>query len=74
MAKLDTPVRKEALEVVDEYPSLRGIEKVVNHGRMHEINASIWFKVIPREYGETFIHVHFLRALRVSGERLISFW
>jgi uncharacterized membrane protein YdjX (TVP38/TMEM64 family) len=29
MAKLDTPVRKKALEVVDEYPSLRGIEKVV---------------------------------------------
>jgi uncharacterized membrane protein YdjX (TVP38/TMEM64 family) len=29
MAKLDTPVRKKALEVVDDYPSLRGIEKVV---------------------------------------------
>ena len=29
LAKLDTPVRKKALEVVDEYPSLRGIEKVV---------------------------------------------
>lgn len=29
LAKLDTPVRKKALEVLDEYPSLRGIEKVV---------------------------------------------
>jgi uncharacterized membrane protein YdjX (TVP38/TMEM64 family) len=29
LAKLDTPVRKKALEVVDEFPSLRGIEKVV---------------------------------------------
>lgn len=29
LAKMDTPVRKKALEVVDEYPSLRGIEKVV---------------------------------------------
>ena len=28
LAKLDTPVRKKALEVVNEYPSLRGIEKV----------------------------------------------
>ena len=29
LAKLDTPIRKKALEVVEEYPSLRGIEKVV---------------------------------------------
>jgi len=29
MAKLETPVRKKALELLDEYPSLRGIEKVV---------------------------------------------
>lgn len=29
LAKMDTPVRTKALEVVDEYPSLRGIEKVV---------------------------------------------
>ena len=29
IAKLDTPVRKKALEILDEYPSLRGIEKVV---------------------------------------------
>jgi len=29
LAKLDTPVRKKALEIVDEYPSLRGIERVV---------------------------------------------
>lgn len=28
MAKVDSPVRKKALEVVEEYPSLRGIEKV----------------------------------------------
>jgi uncharacterized membrane protein YdjX (TVP38/TMEM64 family) len=29
MAKLDTPVRAKALELLEEYPSLRGIEKVV---------------------------------------------
>mmetsp|Transcript_14485 Transcript_14485/g.29922 ORF Transcript_14485/g.29922 Transcript_14485/m.29922 type:complete len:550 (-) Transcript_14485:115-1764(-) len=29
LAKLDTPVRRKALEIVEEYPSLRGIEKVV---------------------------------------------
>mmetsp|Transcript_4385 Transcript_4385/g.5065 ORF Transcript_4385/g.5065 Transcript_4385/m.5065 type:complete len:560 (+) Transcript_4385:20-1699(+) len=29
LAKLDTPVRKQALSIVEEYPSLRGIEKVV---------------------------------------------
>jgi uncharacterized membrane protein YdjX (TVP38/TMEM64 family) len=28
MAKVESPVRKKALEVVEEYPSLRGIEKV----------------------------------------------
>ena len=28
LAKIDSPVRKKALELVDEYPSLRGIEKV----------------------------------------------
>lgn len=28
MAKVDSPVRKKALEFVEEYPSLRGIEKV----------------------------------------------
>eukprot|EP00551_Chaetoceros_affinis_P010999 CAMPEP_0203684488 /NCGR_PEP_ID=MMETSP0090-20130426/48058_1 /ASSEMBLY_ACC=CAM_ASM_001088 /TAXON_ID=426623 /ORGANISM="Chaetoceros affinis, Strain CCMP159" /LENGTH=543 /DNA_ID=CAMNT_0050553663 /DNA_START=110 /DNA_END=1744 /DNA_ORIENTATION=- len=29
LAKVDSPIRKKALEIVDEYPSLRGIEKVV---------------------------------------------
>jgi len=29
LAKLDTPVRTKALELLDEYPSLRGIEKTV---------------------------------------------
>jgi uncharacterized membrane protein YdjX (TVP38/TMEM64 family) len=29
LAKADTPVRAKALEVVEEYPSLRGIERVV---------------------------------------------
>lgn len=29
LAKLDSPVRNKALELLDEYPSLRGIEKVV---------------------------------------------
>ena len=29
LAKLDSPVRNKALELLDEYPALRGIEKVV---------------------------------------------
>lgn len=29
LAKVDSPVRKKALELLNEYPSLRGIEKVV---------------------------------------------
>ena len=29
LAKLDTPIRRKGLELIDEYPSLRGIEKVV---------------------------------------------
>jgi uncharacterized membrane protein YdjX (TVP38/TMEM64 family) len=29
LAKVDSPVRKKALELLEEYPSLRGIEKVV---------------------------------------------
>eukprot|EP00594_Rhizosolenia_setigera_P004567 CAMPEP_0178954804 /NCGR_PEP_ID=MMETSP0789-20121207/9216_1 /TAXON_ID=3005 /ORGANISM="Rhizosolenia setigera, Strain CCMP 1694" /LENGTH=583 /DNA_ID=CAMNT_0020636291 /DNA_START=333 /DNA_END=2087 /DNA_ORIENTATION=+ len=29
LAKIDSPFRKKALEIVEEYPSLRGIEKVV---------------------------------------------
>jgi len=29
LAKLDTPVREKALEIIETYPSLRGIEKVV---------------------------------------------
>lgn len=34
MAKVDSPVRKKALEVLDDNPSLRGIEKVsVTSGR-----------------------------------------
>ncbi len=30
LAKVDSPIRKKALEILDEYPSLRGIEKVVS--------------------------------------------
>jgi uncharacterized membrane protein YdjX (TVP38/TMEM64 family) len=30
LAKLDTPVRKQALQLLEEYPSLRGVEKVVS--------------------------------------------
>ncbi len=29
LAKLDTPLRKQALKLIEEYPSLRGVEKVV---------------------------------------------
>ncbi len=29
LAKLDTPLRKQALQLIEKYPSLRGVEKVV---------------------------------------------
>jgi hypothetical protein len=29
LAKLDTPLRKQALQLIEKYPSLRGVENVV---------------------------------------------
>eukprot|EP00571_Detonula_confervacea_P012150 CAMPEP_0172311088 /NCGR_PEP_ID=MMETSP1058-20130122/13669_1 /TAXON_ID=83371 /ORGANISM="Detonula confervacea, Strain CCMP 353" /LENGTH=544 /DNA_ID=CAMNT_0013024149 /DNA_START=77 /DNA_END=1708 /DNA_ORIENTATION=+ len=51
MAKLDTPVREKALEVVEEYPSLRGIEKVVAKDGMKAILTLRLAPVLPIPIG-----------------------
>lgn len=51
MAKLDTPVRKKALEILDEYPSLRGIEKVVAQDGLKAIVTLRLAPVLPIPIG-----------------------
>ena len=51
LAKLDTPVRKKALEVVEEYPSLRGIEKVVAKDGIRAILTLRLAPVLPIPIG-----------------------
>lgn len=51
LAKLDTPVRKKALEVVEEYPSLRGIEKVVAEDGLKAILVLRLAPVLPIPIG-----------------------
>ncbi|CAJ1953691.1 unnamed protein product [Cylindrotheca closterium] len=50
-AKLDTPVRKKALEIVEENPSLRGIEKVVAEDGLKAILTLRLAPVIPIPVG-----------------------
>ncbi|KAL3943752.1 MAG: hypothetical protein SGBAC_002175 [Bacillariaceae sp.] len=50
-AKLDTPVRKKALEMVEENPSLRGIEKVVAEDGLKAILTLRLAPVIPIPVG-----------------------
>lgn len=51
LAKLDTPVRKKALELLDEYPSLRGIEKVVARDGLKAILTLRLAPVLPIPIG-----------------------
>ena len=51
LAKLDTPVRKKALEVVEQYPSLRGIEKVVARDGLKAILTLRLAPVLPIPIG-----------------------
>lgn len=51
MAKLDTPVRKKALEIVEENPSLRGIEKVVTEDGLKAILTLRLAPVLPIPVG-----------------------
>lgn len=51
MAKLDTPVRKKALEVLEDYPSLRGIEKVVAKDGLRAILTLRLAPVLPIPIG-----------------------
>lgn len=47
MARLDTPVRGKALELLEEYPSLRGIEKVVARDGLKAILTLRLAPVLP---------------------------
>jgi uncharacterized membrane protein YdjX (TVP38/TMEM64 family) len=51
LAKLDTPVRRKALEVLDEYPSLRGIEKVVAQDGLKAILTLRLAPILPIPIG-----------------------
>ncbi len=51
LAKLPTPVREKALEVVDEYPSLRGIERVVAKDGLKAILTLRLAPVLPIPIG-----------------------
>ena len=51
LAKIDTPVRKKALELVEEYPSLRGIEKVVAKDGLKAILTLRLAPVLPIPIG-----------------------
>ena len=51
LAKLDTPVRRKALEVVEEYPSLRGIERVVAEDGLKAILTLRLAPIIPIPIG-----------------------
>ena len=51
LAKLDTPVRKKAIELLDENPSLRGIEKVVAKDGLKAILTLRLAPVLPIPIG-----------------------
>lgn len=51
LAKLDTPVREKALEAVEQYPSLRGIEKVVAKDGLKAILTLRLAPVLPIPIG-----------------------
>jgi len=51
LAKAETPVRKKALEIVDEYPSLRGIERVVAQDGLKAILTLRLAPVLPIPIG-----------------------
>lgn len=51
MAKLDTPVRGKALELLEEYPSLRGIEKVVARDGLKAVLTLRLAPVLPIPIG-----------------------
>lgn len=51
LAKIETPVRKKALELLDTYPSLRGIEKVVARDGLKAILTLRLAPVLPIPIG-----------------------
>lgn len=51
LAKIDSPFRKKAIEVLDEYPSLRGIEKVVAQDGLKAILTLRLAPILPLPIG-----------------------
>jgi uncharacterized membrane protein YdjX (TVP38/TMEM64 family) len=51
LAKIDTPVRSKALDLIEEYPSLRGIEKVVAEDGLKAILTLRLAPVLPIPIG-----------------------
>jgi uncharacterized membrane protein YdjX (TVP38/TMEM64 family) len=51
MAKAETPVRKKALELLEEYPSLRGIERVVARDGLKAVLTLRLAPVLPIPIG-----------------------
>lgn len=51
LAKIDSPVRKKALDLLEEYPSLRGIEKVVAEDGLKAILTLRLAPVLPIPIG-----------------------
>ncbi len=47
LAKVDSPIRKKALEILNEYPSLRGIEKVVAEDGLKAVLTLRLAPIIP---------------------------
>ena len=51
LAKLDTPVRRKALDLLEEYPSLRGIERVVAEDGLKAILTLRLAPILPIPIG-----------------------
>ncbi|KAL7581198.1 hypothetical protein ACA910_005983 [Epithemia clementina (nom. ined.)] len=51
LARLDTPVRRKAVDVLEEYPSLRGIEKVVAEDGLKAILTLRLAPILPIPIG-----------------------
>lgn len=51
LAKLDTPIRRKALDILQEYPSLRGIEKVVAEDGLKAILTLRLAPILPIPIG-----------------------
>lgn len=73
LAKLDTPVRKKAIELLEEYPSLRGIERVVAQDGLKAILTLRLAPILPIPLGMyNYIYGKFGSALLRDRSDLVS--